>query len=321
MIQVAVIGAGRHSRGQHGPALRQYAEERPSTVDLAAVCDLDGERARQYAADFGFERVYEDVDRLLDEAAPDAVVAVTPISATRTVVGRVLEARIPVLLEKPPGRTAEEARELLRIARREGTPTMVSFNRRFHPTVSRAREWLATEAADPPDVTTGRLARVGRLEESFVTGTGIHAVDAVLSFGPRPTAVACRRWRATADGGDSAEARLTFDDGRTAHVLLAPAAGEAVERYTLWGPGYTVDIDVLADRLAVARDGERVVSWTAPDGMPAHVGSGAMAETRQFLEAVAAGEGYAPTLQEGALSLQVAEAIDAGGDHDISPPE
>ena len=187
VIRIGVVGAGSHSSNNHGPALKQYCAEHPGEIELTAICDLDRDKAQTYADAFGFARVYDDVGRMLAGDTLDGLVLITPVAVTREVVGELLSRGIPLLIEKPPGENSAQTRELLRIARETGTPHMISFNRRFHPAVARAREWLAAHAADrPPDLALARMQRVGRRETDFITATAIHSVDAVLSFMSAP---------------------------------------------------------------------------------------------------------------------------------------
>ena len=81
MLRVALIGAGRHCQGNHAPALRHFASEHPGAVELAAVCDLEAEKAEGFRTEFGFTSVFTDIDAMLDEVEPDAIEAIVPIPA------------------------------------------------------------------------------------------------------------------------------------------------------------------------------------------------------------------------------------------------
>ena len=59
-VRLALIGAGNHSRGNHAVAMAQYAREHPGQVELAAVCDLQRQKAEAFAGMFGFKAVYTD---------------------------------------------------------------------------------------------------------------------------------------------------------------------------------------------------------------------------------------------------------------------
>lgn len=318
MMQIGVIGAGNHSRHNHGPALDQYRSEYSGSVELAAICDLDREKAEQFAAAFGFTRTYTDIDRMFDTESLDAVVAITPVSATRELVGNLLAREVPVLFEKPPGQNNREARELRDIAGTYDTPHMISFNRRFNPAVRRAREWLDTTTnSRPPSLAIARLLRTARYESEHITSTGIHSVDTVCSFLGTPERISSQRWQSRSEGGESCTARVRFANDATAQFAIMPDAGTREETYELVGPGYSIHIDALAGRLRIHDDGEQVVSWTIDDEMPRYVRNGTMAETAAFLDAVERGSGFAPTLTEGVTSLMVAEALDAGGERTI----
>ena len=82
---------------------------------------MDGARAERYAARFGFARAFADAEAMLDAEKPDAVALVVPETATPALATRILERGLPVLIEKPPGRTASEVDGLIAAARRGGT--------------------------------------------------------------------------------------------------------------------------------------------------------------------------------------------------------
>jgi predicted dehydrogenase len=309
MVRVAVLGAGDHSTTNHGPSLRDIAARDPGAVELAAVCDLARDRAERYATRFGFARVYTDLREMVKRETPDAVVAVTPVPMTRSIVGELLGYGIPLLIEKPPGLDEREARELLEIASRHSTPHMVSFNRRFVPALQKARAWLAERSDGArPGLIVARMLRNRRLEPEFITGTAIHLVDAVLSFTGAPVAFTHHRWTTSA-GGQSCDARLVFADGSTALLVIAPDAGMVDETYELIGPDYTVRIDTLNCAVTAERAGRRELDWRQPEGTPTHMLHGCLEETEAFLSAVSGRSPYFPTLEQGLLSVTWAHRL------------
>lgn len=319
MIRVGIVGAGSHSTDAHGPALARCRDE-ADDVELAAVCDLERSRAEAYAERFGFDSVYEDVDAMYDRESLDAVFAITPVSATRSVAGDLLGREVPVLIEKPPGRTVEETRELRALADRTETPHAVSFNRRFNPALERAREWLAGPApAGPPTLAVSRMLRTDRFEEGFLIGTAIHAVDTVCSVLGLPDRVTTRRWRSRdggTGGGECCVGRASFGDA-TGEFVVVPDAGTHAETCELIGPGYTVRVDIANAGVSVSSDGEEALSWRLPDDEPRHVRDGTFAETKAFLDAVRRDGGFGPTLDSAVPSMALASAMDAGDDRTI----
>ena len=62
--RICLIGAGNFARYVHGPMLKELAG-RDAAVERAAVCDLNAERAENFARDFGFQRSYTDPEIML----------------------------------------------------------------------------------------------------------------------------------------------------------------------------------------------------------------------------------------------------------------
>ena len=69
-IRLALIGAGSHCRGNHAPAMAQYAREHPDRLELVAVCDLQREKAEAFAETFGFRAVYTDHLEMIESTHP-----------------------------------------------------------------------------------------------------------------------------------------------------------------------------------------------------------------------------------------------------------
>jgi predicted dehydrogenase len=170
-----MIGCGSFAQLCHGPAQRKYAGSHPD-VRLAACCDADGNRAREYAGAFGFARHFTDISAMLAIEKPDAVILAVPPTMTCGVASLVLERGFPLLLEKPPGMSPAELGRLIAAAERGGGRAQVAFNRRYMPVMRRAHEIL--DAGIPPE-SVGRvdyeMIRFDRWEPDFSI-TAIHAV-------------------------------------------------------------------------------------------------------------------------------------------------
>ena len=320
MIRIAVLGAGSHSSGNHGPALRTFVAQNPGVVELAAVCDLDEAKARGYAEEFGFANIYTDMDRMLGEEQLDGLVAVTPIALTEELAGVLLPHGIPLVIEKPPGENSEATRRLLAVAEESGTPHMISFNRRFSPALVKARQWLAEEAADrPPQVSLARMLRHNRRESDFVTGTAIHPVDAVIALLGTPAHVSATNLPTRTPGAFLTQACVSFSGGARAHFILSPVVGTVTETYEIHGEDYAIEVDTGPCTVRIRDAGEEVLSWSAPADAPNEYVNGTLGETEAFVRAVAAGEGFGPDLREALVAVETAEAVAAGGETDLGP--
>lgn len=318
MIRIALLGAGSHSRYNHGPGLRYAARKYPDLVELVAVCDLDAEKARAYADDFGFEKTYTNMHEMIDQERLDGIVAITPVPLTEQIACELLPYRIPLVIEKPPGPDAESTARIIEVADEYGTPHMVSLNRRFGPPRQKALQWLASQPEPRPvRLAISRMLRHNRREPEFNTSTGIHIVDATLSLVGEPTHVSAAHLHTSTEGAYLTQARVGFADGNTAHILLSPVVGVVEETYELHGEDYTVKIDDGAGRLHIWDHNQLVEESAVPEDAEPAYRNGSCGEMEHFVLAVAGRADFSPDLRAARTSLVVAEAIAAGGEHDI----
>jgi predicted dehydrogenase len=135
-----VIGAG-----YWGPNL---ARNLRGSVDweLAAVCDLDRDRAARVAESVGGAPVVTDVDDVLTDPMIDAVVIATPARTHHELVCRALEAGKHVMVEKPLAADRESGAQMVELARDRGLVLMTDHTYCYTPAVLRIRD-LITEGA------------------------------------------------------------------------------------------------------------------------------------------------------------------------------
>jgi len=147
----AVLGTGAIS----GLIARELG--RDPRARRRAVVSRDLGRAASFAHEFAFERAYDDVDRALADPEVDVVYVGTP-HATHTALGiRALAAGKHVLIEKPLGVDAEDARRLVEAARSSGRFAMEGMWMRFAPAY---RSLIA-------DVRSGLIGDVRAVRASF----------------------------------------------------------------------------------------------------------------------------------------------------------
>jgi myo-inositol 2-dehydrogenase / D-chiro-inositol 1-dehydrogenase len=324
-MKLCLVGCGTHALSSHGPALAKYAAVHPGLV-LAGCCDEDEPRAEAYRVLFGFARAYGDVERMLDEEEPGAVTVVVSETATVPVAEAVLRRGLPLLVEKPPGRTAVEVDRLVAAADRgrDGRPVphQVALNRRYVPLVSELRRRLDARTADAPiQHVHYEMTRVDRREADFSV-TAIHGIDAVRYLAGSDYAHVRFRYREMPDLGEGV-ANIFLDavmaSGATAHLAFCPVAGVAVERAVVHARGETFFLHVpmweafdspgLLQHLHDDRIEARVTGDAlSPDAKPFELG-GFLAEYEAFLGALARGEVPSPTLREARQSVAVAEHV------------
>lgn len=124
-LRVAVIGAGSIANFH----LTSYAAN--PDVRIVGIHDLNVERAREVAATYGAERVFETLDELLGDPTVEAVSICTWNDSHSRLAVAALDAGKHVLVEKPLSRTLAEAEDVERAAARSGRHLQVGFVRRF----------------------------------------------------------------------------------------------------------------------------------------------------------------------------------------------
>lgn len=129
-VRVGIIGAGigrQHLRGYLGVPDAQ----------IAAICDLDSQRASQMASDNGVEdvQIFTDYRALIEAKCVDAVSLCVPNSLHAPIAVACLEAGLHVLCEKPLAIDAVAGREIADAAARSGKLCMVGQVLRFRDDV------------------------------------------------------------------------------------------------------------------------------------------------------------------------------------------
>jgi len=279
-LRLGLLGVGRHCRREHLPALERCLDERGAAAALAAVCDLNRTAAEQVAATFQAEHVFDDLDAMLRSRKIDALIAVTPMAATARLAMRVMDAGVPLLMEKPLGATLAEARAVVHRWRTTATPTMVGMNRRFAAGLVEARDWL-----DNADIRYARasILRRRRLEANFVEDAVLHVVDLLESIMGGVSKVDAY---ALGDGmGSAVVGRLRFASDASATVEALPHVGAWHEGYEFAGPGFRVRADFAGGANGWWDDQPTRTVQPAAD-LPDCVKGGTYGETAAFIDAL-----------------------------------
>ncbi|MBD2872706.1 Gfo/Idh/MocA family oxidoreductase [Paenibacillus sp. IB182493] len=148
-LKVCFIGAGGHSFRNVYPTF-QYAP-----VDLAAICDVDGERAAAYARQFGARASYTDYREMLEKEKPDAVFIVTAyhpdgrVQATDIALDA-LKAGVHVWMEKPTAASAAEVRQLMQASQEHNRFVMTGLKKVFFPAIAKVKEIISSPEFGTP---------------------------------------------------------------------------------------------------------------------------------------------------------------------------
>ena len=323
MIRLCQIGCGEHAVACHGPAQAKYAAARPGTLELVACADVDPDRAEFYRQRFSYQRAYTDPFAMIQAERPDAVVLVVPVERTCALGAAILELGIPVLIEKPPGRSVAEVDRLIAAAaagNKTGAPVphQVALNRRYAPLVRELRKRLET-VPGPPQHIRYTMVRVDRRDPDFSV-TAIHGIDAVRYLaGCDYTEVRFRYQELPRLGPGVGNVFLDalLASGATAHLSFCPVAGVLIERAEVHLHDHTFFLEVpmwsafdAPGRLQHLHRGTLVEEVRGQANAPFEQG-GFDAELAAFLDDLRAARFPAPDLRAARQSVAVAEAMRA----------
>lgn len=124
--KVAVLGLGAIAQTAHLPVLAKMRG-----VQVVALCDNDGPKARSLAQRFGVRDVLTDIDELLELPDLEAVIVATPNHLHEVHVLSALRAKKHVLCERPLGLNARAVERILAAADKARRIVMVANNHRF----------------------------------------------------------------------------------------------------------------------------------------------------------------------------------------------
>jgi predicted dehydrogenase len=158
-IRVAGIEVG-HWHSLFDAAYLRHLVKMPD-VALVAVQDADGTLARKRAAEVGNPQVFTDYVRMLEETKPDFVMALGRHRQMARIAHDLLDRRVPFLMEKPMGISADEVQSVADKAARLGVYAAVPLSQRYQPFAIRARELLAAGRFGPLSHIYVRVNRPG----------------------------------------------------------------------------------------------------------------------------------------------------------------
>jgi len=233
-IRIGLIGCGEHSEIGHAIPLARYAASHPGSIALAAACDLRRERAEMFRQKYDFVRAYQDADEMLAKEQLNVCIAVTTVERIAEIGIKLLQAKMPCVVEKPLGNTIGEVRTLLEVARATNTTNMVSVNRRFMPLLVRGMKWA--KASGRLRYVRGTMLRHARTEPEFLRQTAIHALDTVRFIAGNVSAFEIRHVHVMPPQWYAID--LQFESGVQGRIDVLPTAGMLEETYELIGNGF-----------------------------------------------------------------------------------
>ncbi|TPJ32382.1 Gfo/Idh/MocA family oxidoreductase [Mesorhizobium sp. B2-8-3] len=263
MMKVVLVGCGAMSKHWLDAA------RRIDGLAIAGLVDLDAERAQARAREYGLSNavVSTSLDAVLDETKPDAVFDVVVPAARREVALSAFAHHCHLLTEKPLADSPDNARAIIKAARKARRVHAVVQNRRYVANVRRIRRFLdsgAIGAATSIHADFFVAPHFGGFREEMrhvlLLDMAIHTFDAArYMVAGEPASVYCQEWE---------PANSWYRQGSSASAVFDLGGGKVFTYAGSWcADGFRTSWEgswrIVAERGSVL--------WDGHDGLKAEV--------------------------------------------------
>ncbi|MBI3944437.1 MAG: Gfo/Idh/MocA family oxidoreductase [Armatimonadetes bacterium] len=311
-VRVGLIGAGGMANRVHYPSLAEFAD-----VEMAALCDLDEKKLRATADKFHVERAYTDYKKMLAEVDPEAVYILMPPHHLFDLVIECLNQKRHVFIEKPPGVTREQTRNMALAAEKNGCLTMVGFNRRYIPLIREARRRVDECGPMLQCVSTFYKSSLGARPYfggaiDVLTCDAVHAVDMLRYMGGEPARVASDVRSLHAAYDNSFNALIRFESGCAGVLLTNWVVGRRVHTFEMHAKGISAFIDG-DDKAIIHQSGQEdplVLDTRAVAGSSdSRTYYGFAGENRHFIDCIQEGHQPETCFADAVKTMELVERI------------
>ena len=298
-LGVAVIGAGFWGRN-HARVFKELEE-----TELLAVCDVNAERAKTVAKQFGV-KAYTSIGKLLKRKDVEAVSnCVWSLNLAKETL-KALKTGKHVLVEKPMATNVKQAEKLLEAAKEEKLHLMVGFLMRFIPGIQHMKN--AIEDKTIGNLVCATAKRVSEWPERIgdvgvVKDTAIHDIDIIrYLFNEEPIAVYAKTGSMKHKKfEDYAQIMLTFEGGKSAFIESNWLTPYKTRTLVVTGSKAIMKLDYITQELTV-EDAKETIQPRYPWKEPLKL------ELQHFANCILKREKPLITGMDGLKALQIAEA-------------
>jgi myo-inositol 2-dehydrogenase/D-chiro-inositol 1-dehydrogenase len=213
-LKIALVGTGGWAR-QHCRILEAHPD-----VHFCAVVGRNSTRTAARAAEYG-TTPYTDISEMLNEQAPDFVCVCLPNQHHFDATMQLIEAGVPLLVEKPLVFEMEQADALLEAASAKDLFFAINFNHRYAKPLQLARE--AIESGEVGDIVfaTWRFGGEGASDHPHANliETQCHAFDQLEWLCGPITCITAQMTDMTGKGFSTLALTLGFENGAVGSLL------------------------------------------------------------------------------------------------------
>ena len=288
-VNIALIGAGGMANSVHYPSLRACED-----VNLVGLCDMIPSKLQATAERFEIEVTFTDYKQMLEKTSPDAVYILMPPQHLFPLVIHCLSQQHHVFIEKPPGVTLHQTKEMARAAEKNDCKSMVGFNRRFIPLLREVKtivekqgpilQCMSTFHKNTPD------ARYYEGVIDVLTCDAIHAVDALRWLGGGEVkAVASDINSFYSERENSFNALVKFTSGASGYLCTNWAVGGRIHTFEMHAREISAYINPYPGGRAILHTPNGITEITPEDAAgsnASHMAYGFYGESRHFVDAI-----------------------------------
>jgi UDP-N-acetylglucosamine 3-dehydrogenase len=298
-LGVAVIGTGFWGKN-HARVYKELA-----STELVAICDVNSEKAKSIADQFGV-KAYTTSTRMLKNEEIEAVSICTWSTSLAKEALKALKAGKHVLVEKPMATNTKQAEKLLKTAEKNDLHLTVGFLMRFIPGLQYIRE--AVENKKIGELVCAAAKRVSQWPERIgdvgvVKDMAIHDIDVMryISNEDPITVYAKTGSMRHKKFEDYAQIMLTYKDGKSAFIESNWLTPYKTRTLTVTGSDAIMRLDYITQELWIEEPKETLqprYPWQEPLKL----------ELQHFADCILAKKKPLITAADGLKALQIAEA-------------
>ena len=255
-LGVAVVGTGFWGKN-HARVYKELA-----STELIAICDVNEERAKSIANQFGV-KAYTNSAQMLKDKEIEAVSVCTWSTFLAQEALKALRAGKHVLVEKPMATNTQQAEKLVKTAEENGLHLTVGFLMRFIPGLQHIRQ--AVESKKIGELVCATAKRVSQWPERIgdvgvVKDTAIHDID-VMRFISNMDPIAVYAKMGSMRHGkfeDYAQIMLTYKDGKSAFIESNWLTPYKTRMLTVTGADAIMRLDYITQDVWIEQQTETV---------------------------------------------------------------
>jgi UDP-N-acetylglucosamine 3-dehydrogenase len=298
-LGVAVIGTGFWGRN-HARVFKELEE-----TELLAVCDVNAERAKNVAKQFGV-KAYTSIGKLLKKKDVEAVSNCVWSANLAKETLKALKAGKHVLVEKPMATNVNQAEKLLETAKQKKLHLTVGFLMRFIPGIQHMKN--AIEDKTIGNLVCATAKRVSEWPERIgdvgvVKDTAIHDIDIIrYLFNEEPIAVYAKTGSMKHKKfEDYAQIMLAFEGEKSAFIESNWLTPYKTRTLVVTGSKAIMKLDYITQELTI-EDAKETMQPRYPWQEPLKL------ELQHFANCILKREKPLITGMDGLKALQIAEA-------------